>query len=252
MGDFYLTLPSNSSMKHFPNNSPAHFYTELPQSIDLSSKEYEVGLAEIQFPNTYTNLDEGWIQVSLSKNKQPKQIPLPKGLYDSPSTLVKTLNKLLSKHQQYKSSKEQFVNIIYNRAAKRVAIELYLEGSQLRLSPQMGEILGMNDSIMFVPGKFDSKKMVDIHKHSYAVYDYCNLVTARQVGDMLVPLLRIVPTIDKTKYIIYHTFEKPHYLSLNRHQFNNIEIVLRGDTGRTPAFASGTSVVTLHLRPRKN
>ena len=238
-------------MKHFPNNSPSHYYTELPQQIDLSSKEYEVGLAEIQFPNTYTNLDAGWIQISMSKIKPFKQIHLPKGLYDSPMTLVKTLNNIVYEQLQFDVDIDKNVKFLYNRASRSASVVLNLEGSRMRLSPQVGDILGMNDSVMFGPGKFVSSQMVDVHKHSYALYVYCNITIPRQVGDMLVPLLRIVPTIDKTKDIIYHTFEKPHYLSLNRHQFNNIEILFRGDTGKKPSFRSGTSVVTLHFRPRK-
>ena len=57
-GGFYLTLPSNSSMDQYPENGPNHFYTKLQRHIDLSGKNFEVGLAEIQFPNTWSNLPE--------------------------------------------------------------------------------------------------------------------------------------------------------------------------------------------------
>ena len=44
--DFYLTLPSNASMKMYPDNTLAHYITDLPQRIDLTG-EWECGLTEI-------------------------------------------------------------------------------------------------------------------------------------------------------------------------------------------------------------
>ncbi len=41
--DFYLTLPSNASMKMYPDNTLAHYITNLPQRIDLTG-EWECGL----------------------------------------------------------------------------------------------------------------------------------------------------------------------------------------------------------------
>jgi hypothetical protein len=42
----FLTLPSNSSMEYFPNNTLASFTTRLPQMSDLD-EPLEIGLAEI-------------------------------------------------------------------------------------------------------------------------------------------------------------------------------------------------------------
>ena len=57
---FYLTLPSNSSLKYYPDNNASHFITKLPQTQDLNG-EYEVGLAEIQFSNNYLNVRESHV-----------------------------------------------------------------------------------------------------------------------------------------------------------------------------------------------
>ena len=55
--DFYLTLPSNASMKMYPDNTLAHYITDLPQRIDLTG-EWECGLADIQYPHTWYNVTE--------------------------------------------------------------------------------------------------------------------------------------------------------------------------------------------------
>ena len=47
---FYITLPSNSSLKDFPKNTPGEFTVLLPHPIHLPVGEgWEVGMAEIQY-----------------------------------------------------------------------------------------------------------------------------------------------------------------------------------------------------------
>ena len=59
---FYLTIPSNSSLHLYPNNTLTHFTTQLAKDIDLQG-QWEVGLSEIQYPHTWHNMsdNEGWI-----------------------------------------------------------------------------------------------------------------------------------------------------------------------------------------------
>lgn len=41
---FCLTLPSDGSMETFPQNTVAQFKTLLPQTVDLTDGEWQVGL----------------------------------------------------------------------------------------------------------------------------------------------------------------------------------------------------------------
>ena len=118
-------------MDHYPNNSTSHYYTELPQQIDLSSLEYEIGLAEIQFPNTYTNIDGGWIQIAHGEREPARQIQIPNGLYDSPSTLVTTLNDIISNHQHHDNTTDIDIAFTYNKPARIASVELNVKGSRL-------------------------------------------------------------------------------------------------------------------------
>ena len=43
--EFYVTLPSNSSMEYFPDNKTSNFVTKLSRTLQLDG-EWEVGLAE--------------------------------------------------------------------------------------------------------------------------------------------------------------------------------------------------------------
>ena len=49
--DFYLTLPSNSSLQEFPNNGNNNFKVRLPKLIRLEEKDWKVALASISVPD---------------------------------------------------------------------------------------------------------------------------------------------------------------------------------------------------------
>ena len=52
---FYLTLPSNSSMEYFSANTLTNFKTKLAQPVELLG-DWEVALAELQYPRSWYNL----------------------------------------------------------------------------------------------------------------------------------------------------------------------------------------------------
>ena len=55
--EFYVTLPSNSFMEYFPDNRTSNFVTKLSRTLQLDG-EWEVGLAEIDYPHTWYNICE--------------------------------------------------------------------------------------------------------------------------------------------------------------------------------------------------
>ena len=58
MSRFYLTLPSNSSMDYYPNNTVAQYTTKLNRVIELDD-DWEIGLTEISIPSHVHNVIEG-------------------------------------------------------------------------------------------------------------------------------------------------------------------------------------------------
>ena len=61
--DFYLTLPSNSSLTDYPNNSSNNFTVRLPAPIRLNG-EWKVALASISVPDPKNSLPD-WLTDSL-------------------------------------------------------------------------------------------------------------------------------------------------------------------------------------------
>ena len=127
MSDFYLTLPSNSSMSQYPDNHGGHFYTKLPQSIDLSAMAYEVGLAEIQYPNTYSNVeaDDAWLIYEAGKKQGMQLITVPEGLYCDAEAMIESLNSLIRKNFSPMGDKNPYIKFFYNDATKRATLKLY-------------------------------------------------------------------------------------------------------------------------------
>ena len=93
--DFYMTLPSNASMKMHPDNTLTHYVTALPQRIDLTG-EWECGLAEVQYPHTWYNVTENDVWFFLNTIDAPdssRRSKLSCGYYDDPLTLLYHVNK---------------------------------------------------------------------------------------------------------------------------------------------------------------
>ena len=57
---FYVTLPSNSSMNYYPNNTLTHYTTKLKLPLELNTK-YEVALTEIIYPFNFKYRKDGSI-----------------------------------------------------------------------------------------------------------------------------------------------------------------------------------------------
>ena len=93
--DFYLTLPSNASMKMYPDNTLAHYITDLPRRIDLTG-EWECGLAEIQYPHTWYNITDEDVWFFLNEKNPTGLVPSTKlacGYYRGPVTLMNRVNR---------------------------------------------------------------------------------------------------------------------------------------------------------------
>ena len=54
----YVMLPSSSSMQYFPDNKTWNFLTKFPRTLHLDG-EWDVGLARIDYPDTWYNICEG-------------------------------------------------------------------------------------------------------------------------------------------------------------------------------------------------
>ena len=242
---FYVTLPSNASPTVFPNNEASHFFVKLPQTIEISSN-YEVGLVEIHIPNTFCMLSENevWLQhYSLKEGVTIDTllfgIPASKGL--DMDLILKSIKRLLKK--EIEAGQVDVITSICNKSFKKVVVKVI----EPELENTVRDWLKPN---RVVPSKSSEKHTPE--EDIKTVFVYCDLVASRPVGDVMVPLLRAVPIIEKNSSSVFRIYDKPHYIPLSRFSFDTVEILLCNDLGETLTFTSGTSVLTLHFRTRKH
>lgn len=248
-GTFYLTLPSNSSMKHFPDNNASHFHTKLPRSFHLNS-DYEVGLAEIMFPNSYLNISEGECTLDFRTEADTalQHAVVEGGLYNSPVVLINTLNSMVRKKL---GEKAKGIKFRYNIPSKRALVVMSTVGAIVGLSEPLRNILNMEKQFYRGVRNVASKGAMDLNREHEAVYVYCDVVEERAVGDAMVPLLRTIPTVGRQDPVIHQIYEKPHFVRLSKHSFETVEILLTRDTGKELSFCQGKCVVTLEFRRRR-
>ena len=85
---FYITLPSNS----LSSNSAAEFITSLPVNINLDG-EWEVGLSEIIYGNTWFNITSNNDKITFFDDKHELNVTLhiAKGRYEDVHGLMETI-----------------------------------------------------------------------------------------------------------------------------------------------------------------
>ena len=92
MSRFYVTLPSNSSMDCYPDNSVARFTTKLNGIIKLEG-DWEVGLTEISFPSDFQNVLDGHCYYTIRVEDQFfRKITLDAKHYTAIRDLVREMN----------------------------------------------------------------------------------------------------------------------------------------------------------------
>ena len=267
---FYLTLPSNSSEKHYANNTAGHYFTKLPQTIDLhqegidaSKNEYEVGLSEITFTNSFCNVKAKTYMLAFRYgNRQQMIVEVPAGLYFSPEEIIQVLQKGLQDAMRV-SQKMNAVVLSYNTATRKSKLEILDETVKIVFSIELAKfmripLVEVHPTAIKVEhwhgplkkGVYESEQIIRMDREFEAVYVYTDLIEHRVVGDIVAPLLRMIPISKTDGDMVHYIFTKPYYVPLLRTRFDSVEILLTTDTGQTVVFEDGKTVVTLHIRRR--
>jgi hypothetical protein len=264
MAHFYLTLPSNSSMLYYPNNTLTQYTTRLANAISLTG-EWEVGLAEIQYQHSWQNLERPECRFTYAQyGKYVEDIPrmylskllrLSPGYYQTPSVLAEAINTLI-KEAACGVNFETYPRFMYNPITKRLNADIN-STCRIQFSPALCSMLGLGGRQNPIENEEESNlewkstNACDINRGFSSLYVYCNVLEHVPVGDTKAPLLRIVRATDKSGYNEHIIYEKPLYVPLQQKTFDSIEIDIRTDVGNPIPFEYGKVIVTLHFRRSK-
>ena len=192
--DFYLTLPSNASMKVHSDNTLAHYITDLPQRISESG-EWECGLAEIQYPHTWYNVREDDTWFYLNERTPVGLTPSTKieaGYYRSPDVLLDHVNKALKRMWTDKTR----ANLSYSTITQKMTLHMS-PGTDFSMPYQsaMGTILGFYPSLVTSPARdMDTR----VYTHS-RVGEETNRAYPPELG--LTPSATVTLPLEKPKTI---------------------------------------------------
>lgn len=248
MGEsFYVTLPSNACHDIFPENDSSNYTITLSQPIELQGP-YEVALAEIMYCHTSNNIDTDEESFDLRDNTRPQdpimRMKLFTGNYESIEILTREINALF---------KQQRIDLIlhYSSIHKRVTI-LGHDKFSLRFKPPIAYMLGFEPYVWVEAGGSTKKSRYpcDINGGQYNYYVYTNIVEAQHVGDYVVPLLRIVEKQRSYGDIVTLSYNRLHYVPVNKHRIQDIQIELKTDLNTPVRFKYGKTICKLHFRPR--
>lgn len=256
--EFYITLPSNASMRVYPKNTMSHYITKLPQRLHLEG-EWEVALVEIQIPQSWDNVDssnDAFSITSWSKTEEGTVIPettetrkIHHGYYDTVDRLLKGMTQAMSE--------EERTNIVfnYNDNSRRASCTILKENISIGFSPALADMLGFfpvlsttfvsNGEAVNVRGEYPA----DISRGLYNVYVNTDVVVPQLVGDTYASLLQIIPVeVGQRGGLIFNRFHDPDYIPVKLNSFDTIEIHLTTDFGETIVFNLGKTYCKLHFR----
>lgn len=247
MESFYITLPSNSSQDFFPDNKLHSFKVKLHKPLPVSEGKWEVGLTEIMFPKSWYNLTDAWIIIKSGNDSLLVQRNVQDGYYPSVKELIHCLHTIIESVDLDGKIVLEF-DEIQNRV--RLKISEHESTIGITFSQNILNMLGLSKK----QGEFYStgwfiEKATDINEGFSALYVYTDVVESQLVGDVMVPLIRVVPFKNNNKREdTWVNFPRVQYLPVRIRETDSIEIVISRDNGEIIPFQKGKVVVTLHFR----
>ena len=235
---FRMSLPSNSSLNYFPNNTAANFTVKIPYLPD-SNAVYECALTEIMFPNRFKNVREKSNEIRVFDDSENVTVyKIEPYYYPTIVSLIKKIKDVLPSN----------VTITFDSVEERTRVRVS-DGYSVHFGSDIARLLGFPSN-----KRIKSKNKVSPYHATPSgglstVYVYTDIIKPQIVGETTTPLLRIVNWNHSTKEEnTALTFEQLYFSPLKNSHFDTINILLMDDTGREIAFEYGKVVVVLEFR----
>lgn len=250
---FYMTLPSSSARE----NTASEFQTKLPININLIG-DWEVGLAEILYGNTWHNITGGNDTVKFLDHESGNRVTwrLTHGRYETIKGLLEAMQK--AKKMFVNPSKNALLGNFefgYMENVKRCTLRINTDSIyDLEVHPDILYMLGFEAQQLKVIKNNTGEKTifswhpVDMSCSLNHLYIYCDIVNPQIVGNILAPLLQIVNVEGKYVDTISRIYITPHYVPVLKKSFNTIEINVKDDQNRPIQFELGKTIVKLHFK----
>lgn len=243
-----MTLPSNSSMDYYPENTVARYTTKLNTRIELEG-EWEVGLAEISFPFEIENVLEGecYFYISQTGVDVSMKITLPAGHYGRLSELDWAMKASTMRKMHLLSIEMVPVEFSFVKSLNRVKMQLH-QNFTVEFGTILARLLGFRHGVKYSDAVVTAESRMRFRSLVRSIYVYCDLVEHVSVGDIKAPLLRIVNRTSNNGENVHHISNPVLYIPLQKKCFDSVEINLMTDSGVPVPFLLGKSFVVLESR----
>lgn len=266
--EFYLVLPSNSSMQYF-DNTTTKFTTQLDREINLIGR-WVVGIAEIHIPETVIHFQkyESFFIFLQDPKSEPNKIQnnlheikyeFPHGYFENVDDFAAGINssKNILKHQKLvKPSRDGGFWSLLRTCDCKLPHRTYFNRKTV-------QVLGFNETVIDENGKIyietnNTRRLIEANNPpciSRAIpkqlFIYSDICIPYNVGDTRSSLLRIA-SLNMSNYLFGNLnvqyFTRIHYLPILKNSFRNICIDIRDQFGKPISFQFGTVNVTLHFK----
>lgn len=232
---FYITLPSNSSMNVFKNNTVSNFTTALSSTINLDGS-WVVALSKIIFHNSI-EYDAGSIEIitpTYVKNDiKAKNMSKLSEIVDNMKNVLTSENFRIDE----KASDIRFTP---------------KDNVSFRLSGSLPHIFNVDPYINYT--RF---RPLVIHKTTKTIskidtlYIYADFIEDQFVGDTKAKLLETVSVRGKADETISVEISNPNYVDISKSMLTTINIMIKDSLGDYIHFSNLSRVVLkLHFKPK--
>ena len=267
---FHVFCPSNSSMDLYPNNTISKFRVQINPAIELSGN-YEVGLAEIQYPNSWENIRKGYNTILLvykhvGQNFIHKIVEIDPGFYRSVKELIKTIRHKADENEfrglkyisisQMQTDANVKISIASTTSKEEKEAEADHNGFQLDSVLFSGDLLricGFKEKELILSRGENKKGSLQAHVSAgfHSIFVYSDVISEQYVGDSFAPILRILH-VEKERSTwgnLVKTYDPIYYIPVRENRINSIEFQLNNDVGENVPFAAyGHVIIVLHFR----
>jgi hypothetical protein len=248
-----MTLPSNSSSK----NTASGFITALPINVNLEG-DWEVGLSEIIYGNTWFNLNNTNNLIKFLETDSNMRVKwrLAEGRYEKVQGMLEAIHKeKTSFTNQKKTRLLGNFEFLYIENIKRCTLKVDTDKiNDLQIHPELLYMLGFGEEqIKQIKNNSGEQIITSWHPVDMScglnhLYIYCDILQPQIVGNILAPLLQIVNVEGVYVDTVSRIYIAPHYIPVLKKNFNSIEINIKDDQNKLIRFEYGKTILKLHFR----
>ena len=245
--DFYITLPSDSSLSIYPDNNPCSFKTKLCTPLHLKG-QWEVALSEISYTHSFYNIwdENNMVFIRDGTSRVISQFRIPEGYYKNTLQLTNAIKNGIRSTNQ---SILEHIDLREDNLSRKCIVRID-NNCELVLHRHVAKLLGFQNYQTLAKDQ-TSQLPIDLNRDMHVFYLYTDLIQPTVVGHDVVPLLHTVDVShNKIGDVITKSYSTPHYIAVRSNDIDEVEININTSSGKPVHFIGGIAIVKLHFRRR--